>query len=629
MGQPEIKVTFSLGAKLLLSLVTLLVIVIAFLSLSTIILFKRDKIAYTYQVQSTQSLLAGQKFVNLSKNSINTLRLSLASVRPDRPIERPQRLAVQSIFKNQPEIFGMRIQILDEKTKTLRDLISEFSPSILKNMGLAPDDLKIEKDWLKFVLPPILKNGFGYINLSKVGSPPVLGVVYADLKYAQRSQVGLPLAIGFVSLSDFGKGLTGSKVTVSDYNGWVLYDTQPEVLVKKENLGDHPLFKLAVGNKSTSGTQEYNHIKTDYIGSYHRPGLNSVVLAQTKTEDALRATYELIEKFFLLGAMAIGFALVFGIIFSKRLTRPLKVLYNATRKVASGKFDLSLERRSRDEIGALTGSFNVMSQKIKELIEEVKEKARIEGEVKIASTVQQTLIPEAEYRDHNVEISSFYGSASECGGDWWGFFVEKGKLCIFIADATGHGIPSALITASARSCFSVMRKMAQEDPNYSFSPKEMLNYANRVIYESAHGQIMMTFWAGVVDFSTKKMTFASAGHNPPWLFKKTGEKFKLKSLVSKGQRLGELEENNHYEEKSVAIEEGDILFLYTDGLLEGTNNQNEQYGKKRSRKKVEAHLSEGPGPLLEQLMNEFNEFNGDKPYDDDVTLAVARFFPPQ
>ena len=83
-----------------------------------------------------------------------------------------------------------------------------------------------------------------------------------------------------------------------------------------------------------------------------------------------------------------------------------------------------------------------------------------------------------------------------------------------IADATGHGFPSALITAAARSCFSVMHKLAQEDPEFSFSPAAMLSYANRVIYDASLAKIMMTFFIGVIDFSSGKLTYASAGHNP-------------------------------------------------------------------------------------------------------------------
>jgi sigma-B regulation protein RsbU (phosphoserine phosphatase) len=157
------------------------------------------------------------------------------------------------------------------------------------------------------------------------------------------------------------------------------------------------------------------------------------------------------EKFILLGLMAIGAAVVFALFFSKTLTAPINRLYQATKEVAKGNFNVDLKSNASDEIGALTGSFAVMSRKISELIQESMEKVQLENELAIASTVQQTLMPPSDYRNERVYIKSHYQSASTCGGDWWGFFGVGNKMCIMIADATGHGFPSALITASARS----------------------------------------------------------------------------------------------------------------------------------------------------------------------------------
>jgi sigma-B regulation protein RsbU (phosphoserine phosphatase) len=92
---------------------------------------------------------------------------------------------------------------------------------------------------------------------------------------------------------------------------------------------------------------------------------------------------------------------------------------------------------------------------------------------------------------------------------------------------------------------------------------------------------MMTFFVGVIDLEARTMTYASAGHNPPWLVSgATGPKPKHRSLVASGQRLGEAREVHEFEEKTVPLTEGDILFLYTDGLMEGRDLSGEMYGKK-------------------------------------------------
>jgi sigma-B regulation protein RsbU (phosphoserine phosphatase) len=328
--------------------------------------------------------------------------------------------------------------------------------------------------------------------------------------------------------------------------------------------------------------------------------------------------------------MAIGVALIFAILFSKTLTAPINRLYRATREVAEGNFALNLEIKGRDEIGALTSSFNLMSRQISELISAQADKIHLENELAIASTVQQTLIPPDVFRNSDIYIHSHYQAASQCGGDWWGFFGVGRKICIMIADATGHGMPSALITASARSCVSMLHKLAQEDSDFSFSPSAMLAYANRVVHDASATKIMMTFFCAVIDFDTMTLSYSSAGHNPPWLFKKEGDGYVLKSLTAKGQRLGEAREVDVFEELKIEVSPGDLLFLYTDGLTEGTNarpaegEEREMYGKKRVRKSVESHLAGGPQTVVDGVIQEFLAFNGDKPLDDDVTIAVAQ-----
>jgi sigma-B regulation protein RsbU (phosphoserine phosphatase) len=406
-----------------------------------------------------------------------------------------------------------------------------------------------------------------------------------------------------------------------------LYDTDPAILFSKANVSENPLFLSAIESQLSNGAREYEFNGSRYLGSYVFPGLNLAVLTSTEWQKAMKATYMLIEKFILLGSMAVGAAIVFAIFFSKTLTAPIGQLYEATKEVSKGNFLFELEEKGKDEISALSRSFNAMSKRIDELVQESMQKVHLENELAIASTVQQTLIPPEEFLTSSIRINSHYQSASECGGDWWGFFGVGQKIAITIADATGHGLPSALMTASARSCFSVMHKLAQEDPEFSFSPSAMLSFANRVIYDASQGKIMMTFFMGVIDFETNTLTYSSAAHNPPWLFKKEEERFIQKSLTAVGHRLGESRESIPFEEKTVSISPGDILFLYTDGLTEGKDQNGEMYGKKRVRRALESGLAEGPKVMISNLMEDFLRYNDGKSLDDDVTVAAAQILP--
>ncbi len=628
MEQQQFKVRFSVTTKLLLSVVLLLVIIIAFLNLSTIFLVTEDKLAYTYQAQSTETVLVSREFLNMGKRSLDTLRLSLASFDPLKAVNAQQKAGLDSIIGNQTDVLAVQAGLLLTHSGEVKILTETRKSDTLKELEIDADDLKVSSELMKVMAPQLLKQSFTFLNVSKPGRPPLLGIALADLKL-KNLQSGMPIAIAYVSLKQFGLEAKASHMTIADREGWVLFDSDPTVFFNKKNILDDPLYSTAVANQLSTGALEYDFQGTKFIGSYVRPGLDLIVLTRVEWRVAMKATYALAERYLLLGLMALAAAIVFAILFAKMLTAPINRLYQATKEVAGGNFNIALKSKAKDEIGALSDSFVMMSKKIQELIQESIRKVHLENELAIASTVQQTLIPPPSYRNDFVHIHSVYKSADQCGGDWWGFFGAKDKMAFMIADATGHGLPSALITASARSCFSVLHKLAQEDPEFSFSPGAMLAYANRVVFDAASGKIMMTFFAGVIDFSSKTFTFANAGHNPPWLFKKQEGRYALKSLVAQGQRLGEAFDVPPYEEKSIDITPDDILFMYTDGVLEGTNATGEMYGKTRVRKVVEAHVGSGPQGLVESLTKEFLVHNGEKPLDDDVTLAAARFLSPE
>lgn len=623
MEQQQFKVSFPLGTKLLLSVLLLLGGVIAFLNGATIFLLREDKRAYTYQSQSTQAVLAGRELVTRLRHDLDTLKIALSQLDPLNPITPQQTGTLQSLVNNQSDLVAVSVNRLDLGSAVLTQAAHAMNSDEAKRLHLGESDLALAPDRIKSVLEDLERDGYAFVNLSRVDGTPALGVLAADTR-TLGNPAGVPVALGLASLKEFGSDLSGGQLSIATRSGVLLFDTDPTALYSVASLRDDPLYKAAFASKLASGAHEFEAGDKHYLGSYVQPGLGLLVFSKADWKKAIRSTYDLIIKFMLLGGMAIGVALVFAIVFSRTLTRPIHRLYEATREIARGNFGLDIQIGSRDEIGALTGSFNQMSRQIHELMASQAEKIHLENELFIASTVQQTLIPPPVFQNSDVYIHSHYQSASQCGGDWWGFFGVDRKLCIMIADATGHGMPSALITASARSCFSVLQKIAQEDPLFSFSPGAMLSYANRVIYDASLGKIMMTFFVAVIDFDKMTLTFASAGHNPPWLFKKEDDSYTLQSLVAVGRRLGEIEEMPPFAESSLPITPGDILFMYTDGLTEGKNAAGEMFGKKRVRKAVQAGLSQGPKVVIESLMAEFLAHNGSKPLDDDVTLAVAK-----
>jgi sigma-B regulation protein RsbU (phosphoserine phosphatase) len=626
MDQQQFRVSFPLATKLILSVVLLLLGVVIFLNVSAILLLKEDKRAYTYQSQQTGAVLSGREFVGAIQRMTTMLRLSLTNFDPTQPMTEAQKNSFQSLIENQTDLIAASVYLVDinsmqgslqgnaMRTKEVKDL--NFDQQSYPPMT---------EEIVKQIVPELKNKSYAFYNPSKDGGFPLLLIFFADVN-AQNNPKGMPVSVGYFPLDRFVRSeLGGLNLTIATKSGQVLFDTDPSIFYTKKSITDDPLFVTASSSKLSGGATEYDFEGKRYVGSYIHPGWDLVVLNKIEWKKAIKATYELTIKFVLLGIAAIGLAIIYTIFSSKKLVAPLNILYRATKEVAQGNFNVKMAVESKDEIGALTGSFNVMSEKIEELIQESMIKVKMENELAIASTVQERLIPNSSVHEGRVFIKSFYMSASQCGGDWWGYFIERNKLCIAIADATGHGFPSALITASARSCFSMIRKMVQENAHIEIRPNRLLDYANRVIYESALGRIMMTFFVAVIDLDTLSMSYASAGHNPPWVFKKSDQGYTLVSLIGAGMRLGEAAEMDLSEERQVQLSADDIFVLYTDGFTEGKSPEGVMYGKKRLRKIIEASLAGGPESVVNNLVGDFFKHNDEKPLDDDLTFAAVTF----
>jgi sigma-B regulation protein RsbU (phosphoserine phosphatase) len=622
------KISFSVGTKLLISIGAMLIALIIFLSAATIILLTEDKQAYTFDSKSTEALLTGRQFSTTVGHVVDTLRQALAEADPTRPVSPQESQAVSTLINNQSDAVAVATAMLDSKDGRLTPVAFFSNPKVLEAAHLDLDQNKLfsmlTQEWVQTALSDINSDGLGFVNLSRTEGNPMMAVIFADK--GRGGAQGIPVAIAVSSLSDLLSELKGLNLTIATRSGWVLFDTNITDMYSRTNISDDPLIAAAKGVQVRTGTKDYTINGKRYLGGYAKPGYNLVVMTRTEWKKAMRATYSLTEKFILLGCMAVGLGVIFAIFFSKTLTAPIKRLYSATNEVAQGKFDLNLEIQSGDEIGSLTESFNVMSGKIRGLLHESVEKAILEKEIDVASTVQKTLIPPNDFDHDLIQIRSHYQAASRCGGDWWGFFVSNNKMVFGIADATGHGVPSALITASAHSAFSVLKKLVEDQPTLPLSPAWMLSYLNRSIHDSSKGNIMMTYFMGVIDFNAKTLTYANAAHNPPWLFTCNGDKYKLNSLTSVGSRLGEQSDLPPIEEKTLSIGANDILFFYTDGLTEGKSMAGDMFGKKKVRQLVEANLSNGPAVIVDTLINEFMKFNEGKALDDDVTIAAAKMF---
>ncbi len=365
-------------------------------------------------------------------------------------------------------------------------------------------------------------------------------------------------------------------------------------------------------------------------GSFEMPGLALVAVVQAVAKgdsiavavpesEVFRARDELVQTTLYAALGLIGLIIMSGVVLSRVLTSPILILTKAVRRLAAGEFGATTEVRSTDEIGVLSRTFDEMSIKLKELVSSQVHKARMEKELEMAQAVQEKLLPPATVQAGPYKFSSFYLSASECGGDLWQFFETDQSCHVVIADVTGHGAASSLMTAAICACIASLK---EKDP----TPVEALEELNRTIFQVFHGQMMATALWVRFDKRTGGGHLASAAHDNPMMIpanwnetKKTWRDLEALSLEP-ALRIGE-KPVAKYQAQEFKMPAGSKFLIYTDGVFARLAGENEPISESRFLRMV-AKAYQNEGPSFESLVRDLSS----KPYipeaEDDLTMVM-------
>ncbi|MEO7736384.1 MAG: SpoIIE family protein phosphatase [Kofleriaceae bacterium] len=325
------------------------------------------------------------------------------------------------------------------------------------------------------------------------------------------------------------------------------------------------------------------------------------------------------------GAVGALFALigtVLAILQGLSITRPIKQLAYRADQIARGDLGARVEITSNDEIGLLGENFNFMADQIAILLEQTAEKARIEQELEVAKTIQDTLVPTSDPVDHGIlKFAGYYQPAAQTGGDWWTWSdLVGGKVLLVVGDVTGHGVPSAMITAAAKAACDVAKYVYRDDVTVS----GLLEIMNHAIFESAQRRFVMTCFASIFDPHKRTITYANAGHNFPYLYRTGADgRGEFGSLMIRGNRLGD-DRNSRYEAKTTELLPGDVVVWYTDGIVECENAAGDEYGEKRFRASVRRAATLSAGEMRDAIVSDATSFFAQTPRKDDITMIVGR-----
>jgi PAS domain S-box-containing protein len=247
--------------------------------------------------------------------------------------------------------------------------------------------------------------------------------------------------------------------------------------------------------------------------------------------------------------------------------------------------------------------------------QEAQERQRIEQELQVARLIQQTLLPRSVPELEGYQIAAFYQPAREVGGDFYDFLeLPQGRLGLIVGDATGHGMPAALVMATTRG---MLRAGAQT----SDSPSKILERVNNILYPEIPPNMFVTCLAALLDSRTGRLQYANAGHDLPYLRHADG----VSELRARGMPLG-LMPNMSYEEKEITLKPRESVLLYSDGLVEAHDPRREMFGFPRMQGLVGAHP--GGAALIDSLLAELEQFTGEEwEQEDDITLLTLQRFP--
>jgi sigma-B regulation protein RsbU (phosphoserine phosphatase) len=451
------------------------------------------------------------------------------------------------------------------------------------------------------------------------GEGGLRGVVTADLSLGWLSELVRSIRIG---RTGYGVIISGSGQLIAHSDESVrqrrLTAAEPEVdeIVRRMLQGESgfQVFEDRVLGKRTRLT-------------YAPLGTAGWSLAVVYPEDELM---EDVDSLFAkqIALLVLGLAVLVGVVMflSRHLTQPIKALASSAGRIATGDLDTDLPTvSSRDEVGALTGAFHHMRDSLKKYIRDLQittaAKERLESELEIARKIQMDMLPEGEIgggEDDGFELSAKLVPARRVGGDLYYHFMADGRLYFIVGDVSGKGVPAALFMARTKTLFETI-SVRENDVGAA------LTEVNRSLCKDNDEGMFVTVVAGVLDLATGKLACAAGGHDPPALIPGSGEPPRFVEIDG-GAVLGLLELGD-FPTNYFTLEPGDAIVLYTDGVTEALNENEDFFTAERLLEILSRLGPSGAAQISTTTMSAVKDFAGKARQSDDITVMAIRYTP--
>lgn len=309
---------------------------------------------------------------------------------------------------------------------------------------------------------------------------------------------------------------------------------------------------------------------------------------------------------------------IVGYYLARNITGPLKDLSEQVGSIGAGDFDTKIVPKSNDETGELATKFNEMQDNLKTYVENLQavtsEKEKIGAELNVAQNIQADMLPRLFPpfpEKTNMLLYASMDPAREVGGDFYDFFlVDDDHLAFVIADVSGKGVPAALFMVISKT---LIKNRAMQGG----TPAEILRDVNNQLAEGNEAEMFVTCWLGICELSTGHVIAANAGHEYPALF---GADKHFELMKDKHGFVLAIMPGTKYKDYEFDLEEGGGFFVYTDGVTEATNLNNELFGTEGMLDALNDKAWRTPKDFLNNVSESAYEFAGEAPQFDDITM---------
>jgi sigma-B regulation protein RsbU (phosphoserine phosphatase) len=454
----------------------------------------------------------------------------------------------------------------------------------------------------------------------------LIGVITADvsLKWLQKivSQIKI-FNTGFAFLIS----QKGTIITHPDTN----YVMRESIFSLAEKFNDPALRKI--GQDMITGHEDFVPIKSKFYDGncwiyYTHLTNNDWSLGFVFPEKELYADLLKLNQMLIIIALAgLVLLLILIITISNRVTRPLQNLALIAQGFGTGNFDLEIPpSTSGDEVGTLNKSFSHMQAALKKYIENLKQttsaKEKIESELKIARDIQMGMIPRIfpAFPDRKeFDIYGFIEPAKEVGGDLYDFFfIDDERLCFVIGDVAGKGMPAALFMAITKTYLHAESQIA------GLSASRIIELVNNYLCKENESNLFVTLFFGILNTAIGEVEFVNAGHNYPFIIRNDGTVSELTNshCIPLGINMNLCKKPSAF----ISLDAGDMIFLYTDGINEAFNMEDQEYSISRIDEVLTKYPNTAPREMIHHIVRDVNEFSQGTEQSDDMTLLGIKYF---